>query len=458
MKILLINPPVRQWAPPNCFPQGLGMIAQVLRKDHDIQILDLNVIRASRGILKNVLSGLIDSDIDAIGITGLITNYKYVKDIILHLKTLFPRIPIIVGGVLGSSIPEIMLRKAGADICVIGEGEETAVELFRVLDSGVWASIDGIAYLSGTGDYIQTPPRKPIKNINQLPLPAYDLFNTETYAKNPVGSAINVAKWDNGEPVSVVQKSMNILSSRGCAWNCLFCYHDYMGVKYRYRRADSLIAEMYYLRTQYDVEFILMGDDCFVTNKRNVLDFCAVVEGLDFQWEAGGRVDTVDKELLQQMKDAGCVMVGYGIESGSQQILDTLNKKTTVKKCHQAIEMTQDIFGSVDCTFIIGSPGETKETIQETIDFCKTHNLPPQAIFFLTPYPGTPLWRWMREKGYFGSERMWLDEEEHLCLKLSDNEQGEKIVINFTDFSDKELYEIKEKMVDELNAWNKQIH
>jgi radical SAM superfamily enzyme YgiQ (UPF0313 family) len=196
MKILLVNPPTRAWRPPNCFPTGLAMIAQVLREDHDVQIVDLNILRMSYENPEDLLA-MVDRETDVVGITGLITNYATVKMIIGALKYFLPNVPIIVGGALGSSIPEIMLRKAGADICVIGEGEETAVDLFKQLG---WARdgyglCAGIAYLNDHDFFIETPPRKPIKDIDTLPLPAYDLFDTDSYAMYPVGSSINPNKW-----------------------------------------------------------------------------------------------------------------------------------------------------------------------------------------------------------------------------------------------------------------------
>jgi len=461
MKILLINPPVRTWAPPNCFPTGLGMIAQVLRKDHDVEVLDINAHRYDD------LDFLDLCNIDAVGITGLITNYAYVKMLIQDLKE-FTEAPIVVGGPLGSSIPEIMLRKAGADICVIGEGEETAVDLFKHLEWSLdgYGLCAGITYLNDYETFIDTTERRPIKDINALPLPAYDLFPTEVYASNPVGSTINKTKWvHNSDPNAYVEtpvKSMNIVGTRGCPWECAFCYHDFMGAKYRYRTADKLMEEVVYLQDHYGIEFFLMASDCFVVNKKNVSEFCEKASFWNrcdfvpsFRWECSARVDTVTEDLLLQMKDAGCQMVCYGIESGNQQMLDRLGKGFSVDQAKRTVKLSKKIFGQVDTTFIVGTPGETRQTLQDTIDFCKECEISPQAVFFLTPYPGTPLWAdVMRIKPSLKWES--LDYQEQFILnKLSDNEQGQTITYNFTGFSDEELKELRQWVVEETGAWNK---
>ena len=155
------------------------------------------------------------------------------------------------------------------------------------------------------------------------------------------------------------------------------------------------------------------------------------------------------EDLIAAMADAGCVLIGYGIESGSQRMLDLIKKRVTVQQAKDAVCLTQKYLGWADCSFMIGYPGETKETIQETIDFCRQLNLAPEVIFFLTPYPGTELYDIALAQGKIG------DEEEYI---LGLEEQGEAIRVNFTEFSDKELHEIQTKIINELGAWNKTKH
>jgi anaerobic magnesium-protoporphyrin IX monomethyl ester cyclase len=151
------------------------------------------------------------------------------------------------------------------------------------------------------------------------------------------------------------------------------------------------------------------------------------------------------------MAEAGCVLIGYGIESGSQKMLDVMKKGVTVEESKEAVRLTQKYLGWADCSFMIGTPGENRETIQETIDFCKELDLAPEVIFFMTPYPGTELYRMALEAGRIKDE-----EEEEYVLNLG--EQGEKIRINFSELTDEELFKAQQYMITELNAWNKIRH
>jgi radical SAM superfamily enzyme YgiQ (UPF0313 family) len=256
-------------------------------------------------------------------------------------------------------------------------------------------------------------------------------------------------------------KSMNLIGTRGCPFECIFCYHDFMGQGYRSRSPSKLMEEISYLQDMYDIEFFLMCSDLFAVNNKRVREFCDMAEMWNrydftksFQWECSARVDTVTEDLLLRMKDAGCQMVCYGIESGNQQMLDRLGKRFSVERAKETVKLSKRIFGQVDITFIVGTPGETKQTLQDTIDFCKECEVSPQAVFFLTPYPGTPLWGdVMRIKPSLKWES--LDYQEQFILnKLSDNEQGEEIAYNFTNFSDQELKELRQWVVEETGAWN----
>lgn len=451
MKLLLINPAIREWAEPNCFPSGLGYIAVSLqrrRPDCEVEVYDINALRPTR---EQVEAFIRDAEFDVVGTGGIVTIYKYVKWLLALIRKYHPDKKIMVGGSCATSIPHVMMQHTDADILCIGEGENTVVEILDAIEGGKpLDDVAGVWFRGPDGAVRRNPPRAPIADLDTIPHPRWELFPMDVYVKNPIG-AVNVNKWDDGKATGDVRLSMNVLSSRGCPYNCTFCYHDFMGAKYRHRSAENIYEEILVLRERWKVDYIHFIDDCFIINRPNVMRFCDLIirDGLNITWGCAGRVNTMTEELIVKMKEAGCVFIGYGIESGSQKMLDLMKKKVMVEQAKQAIRLTQKHLGWADASFIAGMPGETRETLRETVEFCKELNLAPEVIFFATPYPGTELYNIARAAGK-------IPDEEAFALSLG--EQGEKVRVNFTDFSDDELTAIKEEMVRELGAWNKRLH
>jgi len=316
------------------------------------------------------------------------------------------------------------------------------------------SKVNGIWYRDNTGRIIKNNPRLAIANLDDLPLPAWGLFPMQVYLNNPVG-APNRNKWIDGGADSGATLSMNLYATRGCPYQCIYCYHDFMGQGHRHRSALNIVHEIETLYNRYAVPYFHFIDDELIANKKFVFEFCALMKDLrkrlnkGLTWGCAGRVNLMTEEIIAAMSDAGCVFIGYGIETGSQKMLDLIKKKVTVEQAKNAIRLTKKYLGWADFSLMVGYPGETRETIQETIGFCKEMDLAPEVIFFMTPYPGTELYRLALEQGKIK------DEEEYI---LGLGEQGEKIRVNFTDFSDKELYKIQEEMINELKAWNKLRH
>ena len=449
MKFLIINPPIREWAKPNAFPLGLGYIASImLESGHCVEVLDINAQRYSPDQVEGLI---INSEFDAVGIGAIVTVYGYVKWLAGMIKKYRPEIPIIAGGSVATSIPKILLEKTDVDIACIGEGEETIKELARALEDGTdLKKVRGIWFKDADGSITATEKRLPIKNLDKLPFPAWDLFPMDIYLENPIG-ALNLDKWKDGSGQHTTELSMNLIANRGCPYRCIYCYHDFLGHGFRSRSPESVISEIKHLNNKYGVTYVHFVDDEFVGRRRFVLEFCRQMREADLgiTWGCSGRVNLMSEELIRSMVEAGCVLIGYGIESGSQKILDILKKGVTVDQAKHAVRLTQKYLGWADCSFMIGTPGETRETINETINFCKELNLAPEVIFFITPYPGTELYERALREGK-------IDDEEQYLLSLG--EQGEQILINFTDFSNEELIKIQHDMIKELKAQNIQKH
>jgi len=190
LKILLINPPIREWSKPNCFPLGLGYLASVMQRE-DLDVLDINALRIPREAVK----GFLQSDRYSVyGITGLITSYNYIKWLCKTIREAQPRAVIVLGGAIASAIPDILLETTEADICCMGEGETTFYKLCMAIKLGVpYVGIPGIAYRGQLGTVV-TPRSEPVR-LHSLPLPAWDRFPMEVYLKNPIGAIGR--KWES---------------------------------------------------------------------------------------------------------------------------------------------------------------------------------------------------------------------------------------------------------------------
>jgi len=449
VKILLINPPIREWARPNCIPLGMGYIAAVLLQEgHDVEVMDINAFRWSK---EEVERRIKEAEFDIAGTSGIITVYRYLKWLVSVLKKYHPGKKVIMGGSTAASVPRTVMERTATDIACIGEGEQTVRELIQALEKGGDLSqVDGIWFRDGEGKIHANKLRDPIMDLDSLPFPAYDLFPMDIYLRNPVG-APNLNKWRSGEAVDSEVLSVNLSATRGCPYKCIYCYHDFMGNRYRTRSPQNILQEMEMLYQRYGVKYFHFVDDEFCMKKKFVYEFCEQVRasGRDFTWGCSGRVNLMTEDLIATMLNAGCILIGYGIESGSQKMLDTMKKMVTVEQAKQSVKLTQKYLGWADCSFMVGTPGETRGTIQETMDFCKELSLVPEVIFFATPYPETELYEMAKAQNKIG------DEEEYI-MRLG--EQGEQIMVNFTDFTDEELKTLKKEMVQELDAWNKTDH
>ena len=429
MKILLINSPIRTKYPPSNIPHGLAIIANVLRREgYEVDILDANIVRT--GFLLLLVSKLCFSGVsyDIIGISGLITTYEWQKNIISWIKRNFPEKHIIAGGGCATSIPNLM-TSAGADYIILGEGEEIFKD--HIKKNGlIYRSINERSYLPNL-----------FPDLDSLPYPAWDLLDMKTYLSNPFwGAGTGNSTGDftftdyMAEKGELYNTTADVITSRGCPSNCNFCWH--LCTKYRQRSVKHVIGEVLELKKRYNTDFAGFIDDNMMVNKSWMLEFCAEMASMDIRWGCHGRVNNTDKEILDKMVSAGCRWIGYGIESGSQKILDLMNKRTTVEQAKKAILLAREAGLYVNTTFIYGYPGETKKTINESIQFRKELNI-TTGSFYATPYPGTQLFEQTKNKILSKFNTL-----EEYVLQLDD---ADKALINLTDFRDCRWRRNKEK-------------
>lgn len=403
MKIILINPRLRAWSPNIWVPLGLTYIAAVLeREGHIIKIIDMNEKKFNDNDLRKELK----EDYDLIGITGMITEYHKILNIIDIAKAGFLDRSVIIGGPIAATIPNELLKQSQADFIVMGEGEKTTPALVHAIEHGSdIAEIRGIAYKKGEQVLINEPTI-PIANLDAIPFPARHLLDMSKYLKNH----FEIFGFDIEGYGKI--RSTNLISSRGCPYNCTFCFKDMWGYKWRGRSAENIIAEIEILNEKYNVNGFHFTDDTFVLDEKRVFEFASLLKksGLDVVWSCNGRVNLMQQDMLKAMRDAGCVSIAYGIESGNQLILDSMKKGITLIQTKNAVKWTKEIGIKVSGYFMMGMLGETRETIIDTINFAKELDLDFYGFSITTPLPGTEIYNEAIKKGLIQTDMASLKE------------------------------------------------
>jgi anaerobic magnesium-protoporphyrin IX monomethyl ester cyclase len=279
---------------------------------------------------------------------------------------------------------EILSESSEVDIVVRGEGELTLLELMQhVSNSGNLQGIDGITFRKNK-QIIRTPNRPFIQNLDDLPRPAYEHLPLKKYRL--FGKAI-----------------LPILTSRGCPIQCSYCVSSRMsGLRFRARSPKNVVDELEWLRDTHGADAFSFYDDAFTLDIERAGKICEEIKkrNIGAPWDCQTRVDRISKEILIKMREAKCSLVSFGIESGSQKILDAVKKRTTVKQNEMAIKLAKEVGLPVSISIIIGYPGETTITLKQTMDFIR--KVEPDYVYMClaTPYPGTDLSKLLKELGW----------------------------------------------------------
>lgn len=392
-KVLLIFPPWVIGENKNLWKQvtaawpslGLGYIAAVLLRDgHSVSYVDCSAEELTVGDMDRVLENY--KDMDYVGITATTPLINNALAIAAIVKKKNPNAKVILGGVHASVFPDEVLADKNVDFVAIDEGEETMSELVsgKPLDE-----ILGLHYKEGD-QIIKNPMRQLIANLDSIPPPAYHLLPMDKYYPT-IGSIKRLP-------------AMILFATRGCPGRCTFCYRTFRGIV-RKRSARNIIDEIKILQKNYGIREVCFYDDTFTLFKNVVREFCEIIknEKIDLTWVCNTRVDYIDGELLEMMKEAGCHQILFGVESGDEQILLNINKRISLDKVIEAVAMARKAGIETRASFMIGNQGETEETIKKTIDFAL--KLDPDEVHFniTTPYPGTELFNWAKDNGYIKS-------------------------------------------------------
>jgi anaerobic magnesium-protoporphyrin IX monomethyl ester cyclase len=374
-KVMLINPPQFTRYPQP--PIGLAIIAAVLEKEgYQISMLDANAL----GIQPKDIVPLV-TDADVVGLTAMTPTISAAISIAHHLKEADPDLTIILGGAHATLLPDETLTTAPEiDVIVRGEGEETIIGLLQALEyNQPLNSVSGISYRAD-GKIISTADRTDVIDMDLLPYPAYHLLPWQNYKPHP--------------PHGRASPFAAIVTSRGCPYRCAYCSKPVFGSKFRAQSPGRVIGEVAYLKDNFGIKEIAFYDDVFTLDKKRAHAIAEglIKKGIKIFWTCEARVNLVDKDLLRHMKQAGCYAIAYGVESASPEILNTLHKDITLEQVEEAVRISREVGLQVIGYLMLGSPGETPETIKKTIEFARKLKLDFAQFSVTTPYPATELY------------------------------------------------------------------
>ena len=413
VKTLLMNPPVSTKALYGKFAKGgsnqpplsLCYIASYLLKyGKDVRILDAAKLNLSISEVKKEIS---EYSPDVVGFHTPTPYYNSVKILAAEIKADFPNILVVAGGAHFTDNPLEDLEKLHLDVIVVSEGEQTVLEIVEGLERhnkvdfllDIVPDIQGVLYRKN-GAVLQSSPRPLIEDIDTIPIPARHLLP-------PLQSySISSVQYKRSPSAAV-------MTARGCPYRCTFCVSSVSKKKVRCHSIEYVMREVDDLIEKYGIKDITFIDDVMTINKKRTYSLCEELakRKKKLVWSSNIRIGLVDKEMLRYMKESGCWMVLVGIESGNQEILNRVKKQIKLQQAEQLSNWCKEVGLMFHPSFIIGHPGETIETINQTINFANKLHTHFPLFTIMVPYPGTELWRTAEEYGA-------IDKSNYDCFSL----------------------------------------
>ena len=378
-------------------PLGIAYLAESLRAGgFDVEFRDLHDHEWNE--VEKLIS---DISPDIVGISCFTFGRMESLRAAALAKRVKPDTTVVMGGPHASFFPEQMLMNESVDVVVLGEGEVTIVELARSLaEKGDLDQIQGIAYKKH-GRIYRNSPRPRVKTLDEFKFPAYDAFDITQYKSPEI------------PPQYSDLPGTHVITSRGCPFQCRFCsVNHFFNGKWAFRSPENVVDEVEKLIHTLGVKHIYFSDDLFTLNHDRTMAICREIldRRLDFVWMAETRVDCVNEEMLYWMRKAGCYRLYYGVESGSPKILKSINKGFTVKQVKTAFNITHKAGIEPCCFLMVGNPGETPETICETVNLIL--EIRPTALPIIgitTILPATDQYELSKKQGLI-TDDYWLSD------------------------------------------------
>lgn len=409
------------------FPQGLAYLASAARNaGHEVVVYQQDIFHWPDSHLTEYLDRNY-FDVVEVSIIGGYYQYHKLMSLSAAINASQNRkrggVKYTIGGHGPAAAPEYFLRKTGADVVGIGEGEITFVELMDAFaGKRSLESVDGIAFLDPEGNYIRTKARELIQDIDQIAWPAYDLFDITHY------SLLRLPNIKGNE------RCMPVLSGRGCIFKCNFCYRLDKG--FRPRSSQSIIDEIRFLKEEYNIKYIAFSDELLMSSRERTLELCqAFIDAeLNIKWDCNGRLNFADLDVLYKMKEAGCVFINYGIESLDDDTLKVMHKGLTRQMIIRGIENTLEVGISPGLNIIYGNINEPLSAIDDAVEFLLKYDDHAQmrTIRPVTPYPGSELFDYAVEHNLLEGVADFYENK---------HQNSDLLSVNFTQYTDDEVYE-----------------
>ncbi|MDJ0787991.1 MAG: radical SAM protein [Myxococcota bacterium] len=431
MRILFINPNLRPGNPVRYLPVGIAYVMTVVKQaGYDFDLLDIGLHDHDDASVEAFLER---ERYDVVLTGSIVTHYKWMKWLTRAIRRTQPEATIVVGNSVAGSVPEVFLENSEADVAVIGEGEYTTLALLDCLKAGGGLhEVAGIAFRGGDGGVVRTA-RRPAAPIDSIPRIDWELFDVERYFEITDASAFG-----REEDGSKRWRTMPVATARGCVFSCTFCHIVYKHDAYRHRCTEDVVSEVDDLIERYGANYINFWDDLTFYKLSQAEK---IVDGLlaskhRFSWSAAVRTDLFGNpkipyakrlEVARKFKEAGCVALGYSLESGNQQILEMMEKHIQADYFAEQVAILRDVGITSNTSVVFGYPIETRETMRETFSMCESVGVYP-SVGFLLPLPDTGMYTYARKHGFIEDENAYLDsitERQDICINMTQMEDQE---------------------------------
>ncbi len=385
VKIALVNAPIMKGASWHqiYLPINLAYLAAVLENaGYEIKVIDCPALKINHDKLREELASF---GPDLVGISSMTPTIVSAFLAARAAKEACPNTKVVIGGLHATFMGEQILNdEAAVDFVVRAEGEETLPELIQNMnDPKGLRNVKGITFRSNK-QIVRNPDRPCIEDLDALPRPAYKYFPLDMYRL-------------------FGRRILPVVTSRGCPFTCSFCVtHKMYHNTFRMRSPKNVVDELEWLKNTFGAEAFSFYDDMLTYDKKRIYDICDDIKSrkINLPWDCQSRVNTISKEMVFKMAEAGCLEIFFGVETGSPQILKEMGKKTSIEQNEQAIKWAKEAGIFVAISVVIGYPGETKDTIKQTLDFIRKMKPDDAFLCVATPSPGSELYTIIQNKGW----------------------------------------------------------